>query len=98
MFQENDILIVDDNEFNLFTVKGILENFGLNCKTANNGRIAIQKVKEKESLASSPSQKGFQIIFMDCRMPLMDGWEVTYFWKNKILIGFRNIKEKNEQK
>jgi PleD family two-component response regulator len=79
------LLVVDDNDFNLFTFKQVLkDNFNLEALGAANGLEAVNIVKE--SLECCP----FRAIFMDCSMPIMDGYEATreinklfeQFWKN----------------
>lgn len=61
------ILIVDDNDINQLVVKKILERQGFDCDIAVNGEEAVLAVK-KESYAC---------IFMDCQMPVLDGYEAT---------------------
>ena len=64
---EANVLVVDDNEFNLRVALGLLKLFGINAKTASSGKEAISMVKEND----------FDIIFMDHMMPEMDGIETT---------------------
>ena len=59
------VLLVEDNEINQLVAKQNLENFGLEVFTADNGKIAIEEVKNKN----------FDMIFMDLQMPVMDGFE-----------------------
>ena len=61
------ILLVEDNEVNLIVAVAVLES--LNCKidVANNGQEAVEAVSQKE----------YDLIFMDCQMPVMDGYEAT---------------------
>ncbi len=62
-----NILVVDDSEVNLMVATGYLEQFGLTCKTAENGLQAIEKVKETK----------FDLIFMDIHMPLLNGLDAS---------------------
>jgi CheY-like chemotaxis protein len=64
---ELDVLVVDDNEVNLKVAVQMLRKLGCKTTIARNGREACTAV-----LAS-----GFDIIFMDCMMPEMDGFEAT---------------------
>lgn len=57
------ILIVDDTRMNLMVAKGLLRNTGINIDTADSGREAIELA----------SEKSYDIILMDQRMPEMDG-------------------------
>jgi signal transduction histidine kinase/ActR/RegA family two-component response regulator len=60
---EAKILVVDDTAMNLMVVKGLLRNSKINIDTAESGRDAIELAKESK----------YDIIFMDQRMPVMDG-------------------------
>ncbi|TKC60977.1 PAS domain S-box protein [Pedobacter hiemivivus] len=66
-FTGKRILIVDDNEINLLIAKRILGKFGLNIDFAFNGEEAIHKVKDER----------YDLVFMDIKMPGMDGFEAT---------------------
>lgn len=62
-----DVLLVEDNSINQKIATIFLNK--LNCKIdlAENGREAVKKVQDKT----------YDIIFMDCQMPEMDGFEAT---------------------
>jgi len=62
-----NILVVDDNEFNLKTIIALLSLFNIEVKYATSGKEAIESVKKEN----------FDIIFMDHMMPEMDGIEAT---------------------
>lgn len=63
-----DILIVEDVELNREYEKEMLDNFfSITCDTAENGAIAVEKVKNKN----------YDAVLMDMRMPVMDGLEAT---------------------
>jgi len=61
------VMLVEDNPVNLGVVKKALSRLGLQCETAIDG---------KEALGQFETQR-FDIIFMDCQMPVMDGYEAT---------------------
>lgn len=61
------ILIVDDNDINQMVVKKILERQGFDCDIANNGEEAVMAVRNES----------YACIFMDCQMPVLDGYEAT---------------------
>ncbi len=60
-------LVVEDNQINQGVARAMLTRMGLTVTIADNGKIAL------ESVAAS----AFDIIFMDCMMPVMDGLEAT---------------------
>lgn len=62
-----NILLAEDNELNQILAKRVLNNFGFEVEIAENGKIAIDKYKEKD----------YDIILMDIMMPEMDGLEAT---------------------
>lgn len=61
------ILVVEDNPINQKVVFSMLKTFGLIPQLAQNGQEAVQKV----------SEQNFDLVFMDCQMPVMDGYEAT---------------------
>ncbi|OHS99320.1 ATPase [Tritrichomonas foetus] len=65
--QKQRILVVEDNKANQFVMKKILETFGCTFKIAGHGREAIKMLDQEE----------FDIVFMDCQMPVLDGIEAT---------------------
>ena len=68
------ILIVDDIQSNIFILKGLLRLLGLNADEAQNGLLAIEKIKAAENIIGSVP---YTVIFMDCNMPVMDGYDAT---------------------
>ena len=61
------VLVVDDNTTNQKVARLMLENFGCRVDVAANGKEAI------EMLELLP----YDVVFMDCEMPEMDGYEAT---------------------
>lgn len=66
-FSGKKILVVDDNEINILIAKRILGKFGLFVDAAFTGEEAIEKV----------SNHTYDLIFMDIKMPGIDGFETT---------------------
>jgi CheY-like chemotaxis protein/anti-sigma regulatory factor (Ser/Thr protein kinase) len=62
-----NILVVDDNEFNLRVAIGLMKLMDIEAHTADSGFKAIELAKKNE----------YDIIFMDHMMPEMDGIETT---------------------
>lgn len=64
------ILLAEDVEMNQELAVAILENAGFSVDVADNGQIALEKLKYSE-----PGY--YQAILMDIQMPVMDGYEAT---------------------
>lgn len=64
------ILLVEDNELNVYVAKTILEKFSATVYVANNGQEAVTKFSKSEEYF-------FDVILMDVHMPVMDGMEAT---------------------
>ena len=62
-----DILLVEDNAINQKLTTKLLENMGYHCDIAVNGIEAVDAVKKRN----------YDIILMDCQMPVMNGFEAT---------------------
>ncbi|GEM_PF-2840451 len=67
-FEDVSVLLVEDNEVNREFASTILSGFGCKVAYANDGAEAITQV------LSNPK---FDVIFMDCQMPKMDGYAAT---------------------
>ena len=64
------ILLVEDNELNLEIETAILQEQGFFIESAENGSIAVEKVKH-----SRPGD--FDLVLMDIQMPVMNGWQAA---------------------
>ena len=64
------ILLVEDNELNREIGVEILQMTGAEVETAENGKIAVEKVE------ASPEGL-YDLVFMDIQMPVMNGYEAT---------------------
>ena len=69
-FSGKRLLVVEDNELNLEIATTILEEAGFTVETAENGRVAVEKVE-----AAAPNW--YDLVLMDIQMPEMDGYEAT---------------------
>ncbi|MET3128369.1 PAS domain S-box-containing protein [Arcicella rosea] len=68
------ILLAEDNPLNQKLAMKVLERFGFFPELAENGRIAVLKVQEKQ----------YDVILMDLQMPEMDGYQATQFIRKKL--------------
>ena len=64
------VLVVEDNRLNLEISKDILESAGISVESAEDGSIAVERLKEKGA-------DYYDCILMDIQMPVMDGFEAT---------------------
>ena len=64
------LLGVEDNELNLEIASTLLKEAGFAVDTAENGKIAVEKVE-------AASADRYDLILMDIQMPEMDGYEAT---------------------
>ena len=69
-FTGRRLLLVEDNMINMEIANMILQEAGFTVETAENGKIAVDKV--------SSSEPGYyDAVLMDIQMPVMDGYEAT---------------------
>ncbi len=60
-------LLVEDNVVNQKLAIAVLKKLNCSVDLAKNGKIALEKIKEK----------AYNIVFMDCQMPELNGYETT---------------------
>ena len=77
MCKNNEILLVDDDAFNLFSFEMILKGLNIKCQKAMNGKQALEKLKKFDCKNGKNCKCGYKMIFMDFQMPLMNGRETT---------------------
>ena len=73
-FEGKRILLVEDNELNREIAKDILGEFGVFVEEADDGDVAVEKVKES---AARGEHDYYNLILMDVQMPRMNGYEAT---------------------
>lgn len=66
VFQDKRVLIVDDDQRNIFALKTALAKQGMTIMTAHNGIECLEMMENSEP---------FDLILMDIMMPQMDGYE-----------------------
>ena len=64
------ILLVEDNELNQEIAQTILEGAGFIIDTADDGSIAVERMKEMPA-------DTYDLILMDVQMPIMNGYQAT---------------------
>ena len=62
-----NVLVAEDNVTNQIVARGMLEQAGLTVDMVDNGREAV----------AAAENCTYDLIFMDCQMPVMDGYEAT---------------------
>ena len=68
------VLVVEDIALNQLLMKTLLDDFGFERDIAANGRIAIEKMQERD----------YDIVLMDLQMPEMNGFEATEYIRNTL--------------
>ncbi|MBT3234333.1 MAG: response regulator [Bdellovibrionales bacterium] len=61
------ILVVEDNEINMEVIVEVLTSKGIVVQSATNGQEALDLL----------ANETFDLVLMDCQMPVMDGYEAT---------------------
>ncbi|MGF1823526.1 response regulator [Vibrio splendidus] len=61
------VLVVEDSRVNQQVAKMMLKKLGFEVDIADNGKIGVEKFQANE----------YEMIFMDCQMPVLDGFEAT---------------------
>ena len=65
------VLLVEDNPVNLMVGQRLLSVLGITCDTASNGEAALMRM----------SASRYDVVLMDCQMPVMDGYTATQRWR-----------------
>jgi signal transduction histidine kinase/ligand-binding sensor domain-containing protein/CheY-like chemotaxis protein len=71
------VLVVEDQPLNREVAIGILSSLGLQVETAHNGKHALDIMQDQH----------FDIVLMDCEMPIMDGFSATTALRNREAAG-----------
>jgi PAS domain S-box-containing protein len=69
------VLVVEDIPLNQLLMKTLLDDFGFQYDMAENGKIAIEKLKNND----------YDIILMDLQMPVINGFEATEYIRNTMI-------------
>lgn len=68
---EGHVLLVEDHPVSQKVAQGLLARLGLRTTVASNGREALHLLE----------QEPFDLVLMDCQMPVLDGYEATQLWR-----------------
>ncbi|MCG6143527.1 PAS domain-containing hybrid sensor histidine kinase/response regulator [Leptospira bandrabouensis] len=66
-FTNQKFLIVEDNILNQKVIGGLLKKYNIHYDVAENGEVAVNLFQQNK----------YDLILMDCEMPVMDGFEAT---------------------
>jgi CheY-like chemotaxis protein/CHASE3 domain sensor protein/putative methionine-R-sulfoxide reductase with GAF domain len=68
ILRNKKILLVDDDMRNIYSLSNVLEDEGIHCIIAENGRVALEELARHSDI---------DLVLMDVMMPEMDGYEAT---------------------
>ncbi len=79
--QKLRLLVVEDNETNLRVIDAMLHKLGYGTMSVRNGQEAVDLV----------CQQLFDVVLMDCQMPVMDGYQAVAEIRQRVEAGNRTI-------
>jgi CheY-like chemotaxis protein/signal transduction histidine kinase len=92
------VLIVDDNPINRKVIKGLCNRLNWQPREACDGKQALELLRKND----------YDLVLMDCQMPIMDGYEITRTIRNltsdvknhdiSIIAVTANVSDKNRLK
>lgn len=65
------LLLVEDNPVNLLVAQKMLSALGFRSESEGNGELALKRMTSEH----------FDLVFMDCQMPVLDGYSATRRWR-----------------
>jgi CheY-like chemotaxis protein/anti-sigma regulatory factor (Ser/Thr protein kinase) len=66
-----EVLVVEDNPVNQALIVALLRKAGLAAIVADNGEAGLERLRERR----------WDLVLMDCQMPVLDGFEATRRWR-----------------
>ena len=67
------VLVVEDNPVNQELALAMLKNLGCQATAVDDGRAALIALE----------QNPYDLVLMDCQMPVLDGWVATAAWRQR---------------
>ena len=67
------VLLVEDNPINRLVATEMLADMGLAVEGAADGQEAVERL----------SAEPFDLVLMDCQMPVLDGYSATVAWRQR---------------
>ena len=65
------VLLVEDNPVNLLVAQRLIQLSSFDYASAENGEAALELLQQQK----------FDMVLMDCQMPVMDGYQATQAWR-----------------
>ena len=90
------ILVIDDEVFNTVAAEMICKAFGFTVDCAFNGKQALNLIQRRNDASCCSDCRPYELVIMDCNMPVMDGYQATRriremiqagTWKDMIIVG-----------
>jgi PAS domain S-box-containing protein len=72
------VLVVEDNPINQKVAVTMLDKLGFDIATAGDGLAALEAMERAET-----SGRAYDLVLMDCQMPVMDGYSATSEWRRR---------------
>jgi len=66
-YSDYKILVAEDNKINQKVILSFLKRFNIKVDLVENGQLVLEKLAIRK----------YDLVFMDCQMPIMDGYEAT---------------------
>lgn len=80
------VLLVEDHPVNQLVAQGLLEFLGASVTLAGNGQQALDRLDEE------PASGAFDLVLMDCEMPVLDGYATTRALREReAALGWRRV-------
>ncbi|MDX2471470.1 MAG: response regulator, partial [SAR324 cluster bacterium] len=79
--KKNRLLIAEDDPVNLIVIEGLVKSLGYQTKTVANGKEVLEQLEIE----------AYDLILMDCHMPVLNGWDATREIRNNTKSLYQSI-------